>query len=253
MTALVQREFIMLYADHEQRRRQLTKLISRDVLLVDLDGTLTDPAEGIIGCFRFALDGVGRSAPPASDLTWIIGPPLRHSFAKLMGGTADVERALAIYRSRYAKEGLFEATVYDGAREMLAELKSGGTRLFLCTSKPVVYADRILRRFDLDPLFEAAYGAELDGRFDDKGDLIALILSERALDPNECVMLGDRKHDVTGAALNGVPAIGALWGYGGEEELRAAGAALLCASPAEVPAALQNFPIARGSWQNAAP
>ena len=125
----------------------------RSVLLVDLDGTLTDPAEGIVGSFRFALEALGRSPPPAAELTWIIGPPLRRSFAEMLGGTGDPEEALSIYRGRYSTEGLFEAVVYDGVRKTLADLREAGARLFLCTAKPAVYAERILRHFDLRALF----------------------------------------------------------------------------------------------------
>jgi phosphoglycolate phosphatase len=109
----------------------------RDVLLVDLDGTLTDPAAGIVGCFRFALAEMGRAAPPGADLTWIIGPPLRRSFAEMLEGTGDPEQALAIYRRCYSSRGLFEAVAYDGVRETLIDLKAMGVRLFLCTSKPL--------------------------------------------------------------------------------------------------------------------
>lgn len=219
----------------------MTTRHQRNVLLVDLDGTLTDPAEGIIGCFRFALEAMGCAAPPSGDLGWIIGPPLRQSFTKFLAGTAAAEEALAIYRTRYGAKGLFEAVVYDGAREALSRLRQSGARLFLCTSKPTVYANRILARFQLGGYFEEAYGSELDGRFEDKGDLIAHILAERGLDPCDCVMWGDRKHDVIGAKRHGIPTIGALWGFGGEEELRKAGAAVLCAAPAEVPAAFGRF------------
>lgn len=213
----------------------------RSVLLVDLDGTLTDPAEGIVGCFRLALEALGRPVPPAAELTWIIGPSLRRSFADVLGGAADPEEALALYRSRYATEGLFEAIVYDGVREALAALTGAGARLVLCTAKPQVYAIAILRRFDLDRYFEASYGAELDGRLEDKGDLIAHILGERGLDPGDCVMWGDRKHDVVAARRHAIPTIGALWGYGGEQELREAKAAALCAYPSEVPGAFGRF------------
>ena len=95
----------------------MTRHNRRSVLFVDLDGTLTDPAEGIVGWFRFALEAMGRSPPPAAELTWIIGPPLRRSFAEVLGGTGDPEEALSIYRGRYSTEGLFEAVVYDGVRE----------------------------------------------------------------------------------------------------------------------------------------
>lgn len=211
---------------------------ARRVLLVDLDGTLTDPTEGIIGCFQCALEALGRTPPPAADLTWIIGPPLRQSFAEALGAAGDPEEALSIYRGRYSTEGLFEAAVYDGVRETLAKLDAGGTRLFLCTSKPVVYAGRILRHFDLHRHFEGVYGAELDGRYEDKGDLIAHILEDRGLDAGDCGMWGDRRHDVVAARRHAIPTLGALWGYGGERELRDAGAAALCASPGEVPGAL---------------
>jgi phosphoglycolate phosphatase len=223
----------------------LTTQFQRNVLLVDLDGTLTNPAEGIIGCFRFALCAMGCAAPPGADLGWIIGPPLRQSFTKFLGGTADAEEALAIYRTRYGAKGLFEAIAYDGAPEALAALRQSGARLFLCTSKPTVYANRILARFHLGGYFEEAYGSELDGRLEDKGDLIAHILAGRGLDPAECVMWGDRKHDVAGAKRHAIPTIGALWGFGGEKELREAGAAALCAAPDEVSAAFDRIRASR--------
>ena len=213
----------------------------RNVLLVDLDGTLTDPAEGIVGSFRFALAAMGRAAPTDSDLTWIIGPPLRQSFAKMLGGADRTEEALAIYRTRYGSDGLFEAKVYESAPEALARLKRAGTQLFLCTSKPAVYARRILSHFDLGRYFDETYGSGLDGGLEDKADLIAHILAEQRLDADDCVMLGDRRHDVEGAGRNGIPTIGALWGFGGERELREAGAAALCAAPVEVPEAFDRI------------
>ncbi len=215
--------------------------IPKSVLLVDLDGTLTDPAEGIVGSFRHALVAMGRPAPPARDLTLIIGPPLRRSFAEMLGGPDKVEAALAIYRERYGSTGLFEASVYDGVPAALDALKSAGARLVLCTSKPRVYAIRILERFSLDGSFDAAYGSQLDGRFDDKGDLIGHILAEERIAPEACIMWGDRKHDVIGAGRHGIPTLGALWGYGGEAELTEAGAAVLCARPSDVPAAFARL------------
>lgn len=219
----------------------MTNSLRRSVLLVDLDGTLTDPAKGIVGCFRHALEMLGRPAPAEDDLHWIIGPPLRPLFAQMLGGAADPEEALVIYRSRYGTEGLYEAIVYDGVREALAALSEEGVRLILCTAKPQVYAARILHHFDLEPHFEAIYGDELDGRFQDKGDLIAHILAECGIDPGHCVMWGDRKHDVVAARRHKIPTLGALWGFGGREELSAAGAAALCAHPSEVPDAFGRF------------
>ena len=171
----------------------------RNALFVDLDGTLTNSAEGIVGCFRYALAAMGRPAPPEGDLKWIIGPPLGQSFVKMLGRADGAEEALAAYRSCYGSTGPLRSFVYDGAPEALARLKDSGVRLYLCTSKPAVYARRILERFGLAGAFDAAYGAEIDGRLEDKGDLIAHILAVERLDPGDCVMWGDRKHDVAAA------------------------------------------------------
>jgi len=217
----------------------MTKPDRRNALLIDLDGTLTDPAEGIVGCFRLALEALGRSPPPAAELTWIIGPSLRASFAEALEGEGDPEEALRIYRSRYSTEGLFEAVVYDGVKETLADLRAAGARLFLCTAKPLVYAERILAHFDLERHFEGAYGDELGGKFQDKANLIAHILESEGLTAADCCMWGDRKHDVVAASRHGIPTIGAVWGYGGAEELRAAGAAALCEEPSHVHAAFR--------------
>jgi phosphoglycolate phosphatase len=221
----------------------MTKRNRRSVLFVDLDGTLTDPAEGIVGCFRRALEAMGRKAPPAAELTWIIGPPLRRSFAQMLGETGDREEALGFYRGCYSTEGLFEAVVYEGVPAALAELRAAGARLFLCTAKPAVYAERILRHFDLKRHFEGVYGAELDGRYEDKGDLIAHILQSQGLEAGDCCMWGDRGYDAIAASRHAIPTIGTLWGYGGAGELREAGAAALCASPSEVPAAFLALPL----------
>jgi phosphoglycolate phosphatase len=225
----------------------------RSALLIDLDGTLTDPAEGIVGCFRLALEAQGRNPPAAADLTWIIGPPLRRSFADMLGDMGDPEEALGVYRRCYSSAGLFEAFVYDGVPEALTELRAAGARLFLCTAKPLVYAERILRHFDLRRDFECVYGAELDGRYDDKGDLIARILDERDLEARDCCMWGDRKHDVLAASRHAIPTIGALWGYGGADELHESGAAVLCASPSEIPTAFWALLGARSARRALAP
>jgi phosphoglycolate phosphatase len=222
----------------------MTKRDRRNVLFVDLDGTLTDPFLGIVGCFRHALEAMGRKAPPAAELAWIIGPPLRRSFAQMLGGTGDAEEALGVYRGCYSTRGLFEAQVYEGAPAALAELRAAGARLFLCTAKPAVYAEPILLHFDLRRHFEGVYGAELDGRYDDKADLIAHMLASEGLEAGDCCMWGDRGYDVIAASRHAIPTIGALWGYGGAGELREAGAATLCASPSEVPAAFLALPLA---------
>lgn len=210
-------------------------------ILIDLDGTLTDPAPGIIGCFRHALHQLGVEAPAAESLGWIIGPPLRASFGTVLKDRASPEDALRLYRERYAESGMLEATLYPGIVPMLADLQIIAPRLLLCTAKPHVFARPILAHFGLAPFFAGLYGAELDGTHDDKGDLIAHLLQQEDLAPASACMIGDRLHDVNGAKRHGIPTIGALWGYGGEAELRAAGAVALCETPGQIPLAIRHL------------
>jgi len=204
-------------------------------LLIDLDGTLVDPAEGIVGSLRYALAALEADVPETDDLLWTIGPPLRASFERLLGGPERVETAVRVYRERYAAWGLRRAAVYPGAAEALAALRADGARLRICTSKMTAFAEQVVAHFGLAEHFDGVHGAEADGRFDDKGELVGHLLEGLGLDPERTCMVGDRRHDVEAAARHGVPAIGALWGYGGEAELTAAGAAALCARPADLP------------------
>jgi phosphoglycolate phosphatase len=132
-----------------------------------------------------------------------------------------------LYRERYSTIGLFENEVYPGVPEALVQLSSAGHLLWVVTSKPHVFARRILAHFDLLPFFAGVYGCELDGAFSDKGDLIAHALATEGLAANQTWMIGDRLHDVRAARRNGVTAVGVLWGYGSEEELREAAPAHL--------------------------
>jgi phosphoglycolate phosphatase len=203
-------------------------------LLFDLDGTIADPAPGIIGSVIHALGTLGVDAPSFEALRWVIGPPLRSSFRSLLGGEERVEEALEIYRSRYRSGAMFEATLYAGIPEALAALSREGYTLLLATSKPHVFARPILAHFALDRYFTAIHGSELDGRHDDKGELIGHILATEGIDPARALMIGDREYDVKGAARHKIATIGALWGHGGEMELMAAGVAALCNRPEDL-------------------
>jgi phosphoglycolate phosphatase len=214
-------------------------------LLFDLDGTLIDPGGGIIGSVQYALDRLGAPVPPAGDLGWVIGPPLRISFTKLLGSPGRVEDAITLYRQRYLGGAMLDAAVYAGVPQALDTLRADGYRLLVATSKPHRYARPILERFDLAGRFAAVYGPELDGTNDHKADLIAHIIERERILPEAAIMIGDRDADVTAATRNGIRAIGVTWGYGSAEELTAAGAAALCHSPALLAAtliALQNGP-----------
>jgi phosphoglycolate phosphatase len=205
-------------------------------ILMDLDGTLTDPREGIVACIRHALEGVGHECPPDSEMLSYIGPPLHDSFGMLFGAgeAKKIARAIELYRERFSTVGMFENGVYPGIPEALAALQAPGVRLFVATSKPRIYAERIVEHYGLARYFGRVYGAELDGTRSKKADLIAHVLSTEALTPQETCMVGDRMHDMTGARANGVLPIGVLWGYGSREELLAAGAALLCEQPSNL-------------------
>ncbi|HET6263693.1 MAG TPA: HAD hydrolase-like protein [Usitatibacter sp.] len=207
-----------------------------NTILFDLDGTLTDPREGITRSIAYALERMGLAPPPLADLTFAIGPPLRRSLAQLIGSEESdpIERALAFYRERFADVGLYENAVYDGMAETLQALSATGTTLIVATSKPRVYAERIVRHFGLEPHFAAIHGCELDGTREDKRDLLAHLIPHHGLLANTATMIGDRGADMLAARHHGVRAVGALWGYGTREELEAAGAQAFCAAPREL-------------------
>jgi phosphoglycolate phosphatase len=212
-------------------------MFDAEAVYFDLDGTLTDPKLGITRSIRYALDQLGHPAPQEEDLIWCIGPPLRASLASFVG-EADADRALFLYRERFSDIGLFENQVYPGIPELLSALS--GRRLFVATSKPRIYAERILSHFKMTEYFERIFGSELDGTRTDKSELLAHALQTTEGSPSRSVMVGDRKHDVIGARANGITGLGVLYGYGDEEELRQAGATQLFATPEELKQAFER-------------
>lgn len=205
-------------------------------LLFDLDGTLTDPFLGITGCISYALEKAGRPSPPRERLRWCIGPPLKNSLAKLLASNdeAFVDQALSFYRERYGLIGLFENTVYEGINDVLECLLANGHTLYVATSKPVIYAERIVNHFHLRRYLKKVYGSELDGTRNDKADLISHIIEKESIALSDTVMIGDRKHDMIGAKANGISGIGVLWGYGTEQELVMSGAHTCISHPREL-------------------
>jgi phosphoglycolate phosphatase len=203
-------------------------------LLFDLDGTLTDPRQGILACFRHAFHALGSNALPNGELEKFIGPPLRESFSAVLRDPVLVEQAVALYRERFAAKGMFENRLYPGIHGALEHLRRSGFRLFVATAKPSAFAERILEYFELRRFFSGVYGSELDGRNGNKADLLAELLKAEALLPADVVMIGDRAHDVLGAKANGIFAVGVLWGFSSRQELAEAGADLLCASPRDL-------------------
>jgi phosphoglycolate phosphatase len=206
------------------------------VLLFDLDGTLTDPAVGITRCLAYALNRLGYPPAEQSALLSCIGPPMQENFAKLLQtqDQALISSGIALYRERFSEVGLLENEIIPGLLEVVQTLHKSGHRLIVCTSKPWVYAEKIIAHFGYAPYFDKIYGSELDGSRGNKAELIAYILACDNLNPADCTMIGDRKHDILGAKANLMPSVGVLWGYGDAAELNAAGADWLVEAPKQL-------------------
>ena len=206
----------------------------RPTILLDLDGTLVDPTEGIIGSCQRALADLRSSVPSANQLRWIIGPSIRTSFARLLGEGADIETAVSIYRQYYSDWGLTKAHVYRGIHSLLAAHVAKGTRLLVCTAKYQGFARRVVDHFELSQFLAGVYGPELDGRREDKGDLMAYLLEQEGLCPEEVYMVGDREHDILAARRHGISSVGVLCGYGSRSELEKAGARYIAEHPRDL-------------------
>ena len=204
------------------------------IIYFDLDGTLTDPKPGITRSIQYALERLGQPVPSEDDLAWCIGPPLLASLKKLVGTDALAGKALLLYRERFSEIGLFENEVFPGIEDTLSALAVSGRRMFVATSKPAVYAERIVSHFGLKQHFERVFGSELDGTRTDKTDLLRFALEAADVDPAQTVMIGDRSHDMVGARNNGMTAIGVLYGYGSRDELLEAGAHRICETHREL-------------------
>ena len=206
-----------------------------EAIYFDLDGTLTDPKAGITRSIQYALQKLDHPTMPTEDeLTWCIGPPLRASFVRLLGAETSADLAVSYYRERFSDVGLYENGVYDGIGAVLTKLGAAGHRLFVATSKPHVFAERIIDHFGLRDHFERVFGSELDGTRVDKSHLLEYALKQASVDPARTLMIGDRSHDMVGAKNNGMKGIGVLYGYGTRDELLDAGAHHVCATPGAI-------------------
>ena len=194
--------------------------------LFDLDGTLTDPKEGITRCIQYALTKFGIDEPDLDSLTKFIGPPLGPSFSKYYGLSAQqAEDAVRYFRERYKPIGIFENAVYVGVPAMLKDLKDHGRIVALATAKPQVFAEQILDHFGIREYFDCIVGSEMDGRRTDKGAVIETVLTQLQVeDRSQAIMVGDRHHDVDGAAACGIDCVGLYEGYAEPGELEQAGA-----------------------------
>lgn len=190
-------------------------------ILFDLDGTITDSGEGITKSVKYALEHFNVTVDNLDELRRFIGPPLKESFKefyKFDGEKANL--ALLKYREYYADRGIFENNLYEGITEILDELKECGKTIVLATSKPEVYAKKILKYFKIDKYFSFVAGADLEETRVKKGDVIKYALEGAEISNlSEVIMIGDREHDIIGAKENNIKSIGVLYGYGDVIEL----------------------------------
>lgn len=197
-----------------------------DVILFDLDGTLTDSGPGITNSVAYSLKKYGIEVTDRTELYKFIGPPLKESFEKYYGFSAeDSRKAVEYYREYYTDKGIFENAVYEGIEELLREIRKSGKKAVVATSKPEIFAKRILMHFDLAKYFEHIVGANMDETRTKKDEVISCVLQSLAIsDRSNVLMIGDRKHDILGAKKNGIASLGVLFGFGDYEELEKAGA-----------------------------
>ena len=192
------------------------------VILLDLDGTITDPKVGITRSVQYALEKMNIAAPDVDQLEGFIGPPLQVSFAEYFDfDEHQTEKAIDFYRERFKEKGIFENELYPNIPDLLKFLREQHFSLVIATSKPTVFAEQILQHFKIDHYFDLVVGSNLDGTRTSKTEIIKYILDEyNQHNPGDFIMIGDRKHDTVGAHNNGIDSIGVLYGYGSLEELR---------------------------------
>lgn len=209
------------------------------LILFDLDGTLIDSEIGIVTSIEYALEKLGARLPPRETLRSWIGPPLRATFPLALGDdAAAVERAVALYRERFSTIGWREHTVYPGIGDAVEALATRGATLAVVTSKPDLYAGKIVASLPFGVRFEQVYAVSAQSSVSEKTELIAQALSDFGRPAAEAAMIGDRRFDIEGARANGVRAIGVAWGFGSREELRAAGADAIIETPSMLAAAI---------------
>jgi len=202
-----------------------------DYILFDLDGTLTDPKEGITACVQYALSSFGIEEPDADELTPFIGPPLKESFMEFYEfDEKKAEAAVEKYRERFRDKGIFENRIYNGVPEMIRKLKGNHKRLAVASSKPTVFVEQILNHFEIGKYFDVIVGSELDGTRTDKAEVVSEALrrlyegrdGEIEEKKRNTVMVGDRKFDVAGAKAEGIVSVAVSYGYGPLDELKIA-------------------------------
>ena len=207
-----------------------------EYILFDLDGTITDSGEGITKSVQYALKFFDILVDNLEDLHKFIGPPLKESFKEYYNFDEEkANTALVKYREYYADKGIYENSLYNGIVELLDTLKKNGKTIILATSKPEVYAKRILEYFKIDKYFTFVAGSDFEETRVKKGDVIKYALQGAKISEfSKVIMIGDREHDIIGAKVNNIKSIGVLYGYGDVIELTQARAEYIAKNPKEI-------------------
>lgn len=213
-----------------------------EYILFDLDGTVTNPQKGITNSVAYALEYFGIHTEDNITLNKYIGPPLRQSFMEFAGLSEEQSHiGMMKYREYYGPKGIYENQVYEGIPELFEKLKSEGKKIILATSKPWIYAEMILEKFDLKKYFDFVSGSELNGVRTGKADVIKYAIEKYNIPINNAVMVGDREHDIIGAKKNGLKTIGVLYGFGSEKEFKSAGVDYIAESVEEIFNIVENL------------
>lgn len=204
-------------------------------VLFDLDGTLTDPGEGITNSVMYALNKLGIAESDRAKLYKFIGPPLVDSFKEFYGFSDEKAwQGVELYREYFGDKGIYENRVYDGMYKVLDELKANGVRLYVATSKPTFYTNKILDKFNLTKYFELVSGSAMDEKNSDKATIIKYAVDTANIPTDKALMIGDRKFDILGAKANNIDSVGVLFGYGSKDELVGVDATYIVDSPEEL-------------------
>ena len=207
-----------------------------DTILFDLDGTLTDPATGLIKSFKYALDKMGVDYGAPETLTRFIGPPLYAEWQRVFNfSDSEVDTALKTFRAYYGEYGWWDNRIYNGIDEMLSKLKASGLTLAVATSKPEIFAKKVLKLFEIDKYFDFVGAADTDRTRDKKYEVIDYVFANLGEEKRKnAILVGDRRYDAEGAAIAGIDSLGVLWGHGSEEEIDGAGFLYKARTPADV-------------------
>ena len=200
-----------------------------DIIAFDLDGTLTNPYNGLTSAFRYGLRKIGLDINPGEDLGRFIGPPLRESFRDEYGLSEEAaDDALMLFREYFGVYGWWDNEIYPGIKDLLSDLKAAGKTVVLATSKPEIYSSKILKLFGISEYFDFSEGASFDSSREKKCDVLRYALEQVGATSNEAlasaVLIGDTCFDVEGAQLVGIDSIAVTYGFGKEQDLRKEGA-----------------------------